>query len=456
MTTRVAVIGGGITGLAAAWELSADPDVEITVLEAGPRWGGKIHTSKFAGMPVDEGADAFLRRVPEGLTLAGELALEDRLVSPAASNALVWARGQLRELPAGLVLGVPTDLDAVAASGILTAAGVDRARAEADLGGPPLGADETIGSLVRRRYGDDVLEHLVEPLIGGINAGEADRLSVDAVTPQIAEAARRGPSLTRTLRDRPAVEAGPVFSGLSTGMGTLIDELTIHLAARGATLLTGTTAGAVESVGAGWRVVGEDLDLLVDAVIVTVPCRPAARLIAPIAPAAAGLLQSITASSVAMVTIGFDPHDLGRPLDASGFLVPRDAGLTITAASWASTKWAHLGGGPAILRVSVGHDTDPEPVSWDDDRILAAVLADLDATVGVRGEPTEVRICRYVDGLPQYAVGHLDLCDRIDSELASTPGLLVTGAAFRGLGIPACIRQGRAAGRAVLDLDPAR
>jgi oxygen-dependent protoporphyrinogen oxidase len=459
MTAHVAVVGGGITGLAAAWELSADPTVTVSVLESSHRFGGRIRTSPFAGRMLDEGADAFLRRVPEGVALATELGMADRLVSPAVTSALVWSHEQLRPLPAGLVLGVPTNADALDGAGILTEAAVAAVRAEADLAGAPLVGDESVGSLIRRRYGDEVLEQLVEPLVGGINAGEADRQSVDAVVPQIAAAAHRSPSLTRGFAALAAdvasgtpAPAGPVFAAPRAGMGSLIDELVAGLAARGVDLATDYDVDGIERDGDGWALwerVGSRLET--DAVIVTSPAPVASRLVRPMAPGAADLLVAIDHASVALVALAIPTNQLPRPLDASGFLVPRTAGLTITAASWSSSKWAHLAGEDAILRVSCGHRGDPAATALDDDDLLAAVLADLSTTMGFDPAPGEVRISRYPAGFPQYDVGHLDRVAAIEADLADrAPGVMVIGSALRGLGVPACIRQGRDAARATL------
>jgi oxygen-dependent protoporphyrinogen oxidase len=405
---------------------------------------------------LDEGADAFLRRVPEGIELATELGLADRLVSPTATSALVWSGGQLRPLPGGLVLGVPTDADAVAPSGILSAAALDAVRAEPDRAGDPLVGDESVGSLIRRRFGDEVLEQLVEPLVGGINAGEADRQSVDAVVPQIAAAAHRSASLSRGFAELAAAAgppvSGPVFAAPRDGMGSLVMELAASLAARGVQLVTDAVVEAIEPSGPGWTVMASGRPPVdADAVIVTSPAAVAASLVTPLAPVAAELLAGIDHASVALVALAVPHERIGRPLDASGYLVPRTAGLTITAASWSSTKWAHLAGDDAIIRASCGHRGDPAPVDLDDDALAAAVLADLSTTMELNAAPTEVRITRYRAGFPQYDVGHLDRVARIEADITDhAPGLVVTGSAFRGLGVPACIRQGRAAARSLI------
>ena len=433
----VAVIGGGISGLAAAWELSADPGIEVTVHESADRLGGKIQTSPFAGRLVDEGADAFLRRVPDALQLCAEIGLDD-LVSPAHGVARLWIDGQLRALPAGLVLGVPARFDELADAGILSHWGLARARTEPELDGEPLVGDCSIGSLISRRYGNEVTQRLVGPLLGGINAGSIDDMSLDAVTPQLAAVAHRSRSLTQGLAatlptgDAPAE---PVFAAPANGMGELIDRLTTALRVRGVRFE-----------------MGRDVEVLPAAagVVLTTPADVSARLLATRSPESSATLASIGFASVVFTTLAYRRADLPADLDASGFLVPRDAGLTVTAASWSSTKWARLAGDPVILRVSMGHAEDPTAIDLDDADVLDRIAADLAVTMGVTAAPVEHRIARYRNGFPQYAVGHLDRIAALETRLEQdAPDLALCGMAHRGVGIPACIREARRAAAAL-------
>lgn len=435
--THIAVVGGGISGLAAAWELSADPDIEVTVHEAGDRLGGKIQTSSFAGRLVDEGADAFLRRVPDALQLCTEIGLDD-LVAPAHGTACVWIDGTLRPLPGGLVLGVPARFDELEASGILTHWGLARARTEPDLEGTPLVGDVSIGALISRRYGNEVTQRLVGPLLGGVNAGSIDEMSLDAVVPQLAAAAHRSASLTTALAatlPEPGVAAEPVFAAPASGMASLIHVLAERLAERGVTIRLGDALATLPEA---------------DGVVLTTPASVSARLLADRAPAASATLAAVTYASVVFTCLAFRRADVPGDLDASGFLVPREAGLSITAASWSSTKWARLAGDPVILRVSMGHVDDHDSIELDDTTVLARIAADLSTTMGITAAPVEHRICRYRDGFPQYAVGHLDRIDALERDLAAVaPDLAVCGMAHRGVGIPACIREARRAASAL-------
>jgi oxygen-dependent protoporphyrinogen oxidase len=445
---RFAVAGAGITGLAAAFELAArDPAAEVVVLESSDRVGGKLLTSTFAGRPVDAGADAFLARHPAGVALVGELGLADRLVSPAERAALVAIDGELRPFPAETLLGVPTDLDAVARSGVLSASGVARAAADP---GPVLaaGADAAIGPLVRGRLGDEVLDRLVAPLVGGINAGDPERLSARATTPQLAAAAAH-PNLVEGARAvRSDTGDGPVFYSLPGGMVELIDALVDRLPE----VRTGAPVESVEPAGRGWRVVTPAAELAVDGVVLAVPAPAAASLLRPFVPEAADLVAGIGYASVVLVTVAFGPGAIDRPLDASGFLVPPSEPELLTACSFASAKWAHLRSEDAvILRLSAGRDGDDRAGHLDDGELTARLLDELDGFIGLRDEPIGVRVNRWPRSFPQYAVGHLDRVAAVDAAVAATaPGLTVAGAAYRGLGVPACIDQGRTAAGATL------
>jgi oxygen-dependent protoporphyrinogen oxidase len=456
--SHVVVVGGGVTGLAAAYELtSADAAVDVTLLEAGDRLGGKLHTSPFAGRLLDEGADAFLLRVPWAVDLCRELGLEADLVSPATGRAYVWSHGALRPLPAATVLGVPTDFDALAECGVVSVDAV--ARAAEDLTRPydrPAG-DESVGALVRRRLGDEVLERLVAPLVGGINAGDADRLSVQAVTPQLAAARDVGPSLVAALRAQREAAASdadaPVFASPRDGMGVLCDRLAAAVETRVVVRLD-AAVDEIEAAARGWTVQAGGRAYTADAVVVATPAGAAATLLATVAPAASAALAAVEHASVALVALAFAREAVDRDLDGSGFLVPAVEGLLLTACSWATSKWSHLDDrGDVLLRVSAGRagasgaavDAMPDGV------LVPRLLDDLRTTMAVRAEPLDVRVSRWPSSFPQYAPGHLDRVKEVDAALASAaPAVVATGAWARGVGVPACIHEGREAARRAL------
>jgi oxygen-dependent protoporphyrinogen oxidase len=465
--TRLVVVGGGIAGLAAAWEGVGRDGVEVVLVERTDRLGGKVRTSSLdlpgGPLPVDEGADAFLLRVPDALDLCRELGIDRRLVHPSTGRARVYVRGELHPFPAQHVLGVPLDADDLAATGILSPAGLAAVAAERVTGGDPPDGDVAIGPWLAGRFGRELVDHVVGPLVGGINAGDVDRLSMAAVTPQLADAAADGGSLTEALlRRRAAAPApGPVFGAPPGGMSELVDELARQCRDRGATVLL---RSGVEAVRDADRAVDRAATVVVtdegggrrtidaDAVVVATGARPAAELVRTVSGAAARELDAIEHCTVALVTLAYDRADVGDPMDGSGFLVPRDAGLLLTAASWGSRKWAHWDDGRhVVLRVSAGHAGDDRAGELDDDELLAGLRRDLVTTMGIDAPPLVTRVARYPDGFAQYTVGHLARCDRIDAALRhDAPAVRVAGAALRGVGIPACIRQGRQAVRDLL------
>ncbi len=431
---KIAIVGAGITGLAAGYE-AVRAGAEVVVYEASERAGGRLLTTELAGQPVDEGADAFLARVPWAIELCQELGLGAELVSPAQRAAFVYSRGALRALPQPNMLGVPLDFDALAASGIISEEGVDRARQEPELAGSPLAGDQSVGELVRRRMGDELADRLVDPLVGGINASSIDHLSVRAAVPQLAEAASWGSSLVRELRrlaaSSTADPAAPVFYTLPGGLGRLTDELTDQLGDR---LRLSSPVADLGEIDA-------------DQVIVTLPADAARALVAPVSARTAELLGTIDYASVVLVSLAYDAADVEHPMAGSGYLVPAVEDRTITACSWASSKWAHVGSpNTVVLRVSAGRYGDDRALTLGDDALLEAVRADLAATMGLDAQPHTIRISRWERSLPQLRPGHLDLVANIEQTLAqNVPWLRVTGAWARGLGIPACIHQGREA-----------
>jgi len=441
----IAVIGAGITGLSAAWELQAHGH-DVVVLEASPRIGGKILTSEHMGVAVDEGGDAFLARVPWGTELCQELGLTDQLVSPAARDAFIWSNGELHGLPSPNVLGIPLDPES-ARGGILSDAAVDALLDDLRRTTPdPIADDETIGSLVRRRLGDEVFEKLVNPLIGAINAGDCDQLSVHSSAPQIAAAAVANPSLLQgliDLRGTPDPDA-PVFHSLPGGMGRLVDALTLHV---GEAVRTETPVGEIEPTRGGLRInLINGHQIGASACVLAVPAWAAAPMVRTW-PGAAAALESIRFVSVVMVTLTYNAADLEHlPSTASGFLVPHHESPLITACSFASNKWPQLGQDQVHVRVSLGHAGEDAIVKAVDSDLLPIVRSDLAATAGIDAEPLAVRVSRWPKSFPQYEPGHVDLVAAIDEEL-SPSGIFAAGASLAGIGIPACINQGRTAAR---------
>ena len=436
----------------------------MAVLEGSDRLGGKVQATPFAGLPsVECGADMFLARTPAAVELARDLGLADDLVAPVSLPAYVWSRGQLHRLPPGLVLGAPARLGPMARSRLLSWRGKARAAVEPLLPRWHPAGDEgdTLGLAVRARFGDEVLDRLVGPLIGGINAGDPDRLSLRAVTPQIADALTEHRSLLVGLRAQArAAGAGPSgqapvspFLAPRGGVSVLVEQLRAAVTGAGGEVRTATPVVALERRDGRWLVQPTSGPAIeADAVVVTVPAPDAATLLGDLSPEAATALRTITAASVAMITLAVPEEAIACPITASGYLVPRSEQRTITACSWGSSKWAEWRvPGQVVLRISAGRDGDERALDLGDDDLLEAVLSDLDRHVGLRGQPTATRITRWWNAMPQYAPGHVGRVDALTATLArDVPGLWLAGAAFRGLGLPACIAQGRGAARAAL------
>ncbi|WP_035812488.1 protoporphyrinogen oxidase [Jiangella gansuensis] len=467
---RIGVVGGGISGLAAAWFLrrSFGPDAQIIVFEKKPDVGGHLRVSDVAGVPVDEGAESLLARRPEAVELATEAGLAGDIVHPAAVGAGLWSGDRIRPMPTGTVMGVPADPARLA--GLLSSAEVAAARAaDAESAGLPLTEDVAIGRLVRSRFGAAVADRLVEPLLGGVYAGRADELSLDATVPALAAAARTHTSLAAAVAAAgaaarpPDSTAGraPVFAGLRGGVGRLPAAVAV---AAEADVRTGVTVRSLERRPDGWRLitgpVPDPVAVDVDAVVVATPASAAARLLGPVVPAAGTELAGIESASMAIVTLAVPAAGFGQPPSSSGFLVPPVDGRAVKAVTYSSVKWPWLGsrtGDLVLLRASLGRHREVAQLQRDDDELVAAVRADLHAAVGFSGEIVDARVTRWGGALPQYAVGHLDRVARVRAAVAEVPGLAVCGAVYDGVGVAACVGSARdAAARVVADLSERR
>lgn len=436
---RVVVVGGGIAGLAAAWFLR---DHEVVVVEGARRIGGKLATSMVADVPVDEGAEQLLVRRPEAVDLARDVGLGDELVHPVTSQASVWARGRLRPLPRATMLGVPSRARAM--RGLLTPTEVARVALDHVLPGAAPVEDVSVAAYVGGRLGPAVVDRLVEPLLGGVYAGRADLLSLHATMPQLPRAS--GSLLRAVRRALPPTSDAPVFATVRGGMQQLVDAVA-H--SGGANLVSGRAVRRIERTVNGFRVVhGPTIDeqpMDADAVIVAAPAANASRLLADVAPAAATELAAIDYASVALVTLAFAPADV-PPLAGSGYLVPAIAHRPVKAVTFTTAKWPHLRDDDVVIvRGSIGRFGDVVDVQRDDADLVEDMRRELALTLGVSATPVATRVSRWGGGLPQYNVGHLDRVRRIRAAVEAVPGLAVCGAAYDGVGVPACIASARLA-----------
>jgi len=457
---HVAVVGGGIAGLTAAYH-AAKGGARVTLLEGSPDVGGKLRVSDIAGLAVDEGAEAMLTRRPEGLEFVRDLGLGDRLAFPGTTSAGIWSRGTLHDMPAGHLMGVPADLGALARSRLLSAAGL--ARVPLDLVRPatPRGEDVSVAELIGARVGAEVVDRLVEPLLGGVYAGRADDLSFEATMPGLADASRTRRSLitaARAVREAAPKDAGPMFATLTGGLGDLAQALAARLVELDVTVRTETMVRELRRLPeGGFRLTTgptrEPQRLDADAVILAVPARPARRLLHEELPAASAELGGIEYASMAIVTLAYSGSAFPAPPRKSGYLVPAIEAGGVKAVTFSTTKWPHLiDGAPGlvVVRCSIGRYGEEHVLQRPDDELRAIALAELARTTGVIELPVDVRVTRWGGALPQYSVGHLDRVARIRAAVAGVPGLAVCGAAYDGVGIPACVASARSAATRVL------
>jgi protoporphyrinogen/coproporphyrinogen III oxidase len=455
----VTIIGGGVAGLAAAYFLR-ELGSGVTVLEGSRRIGGKLDASEVAGVTVDAGAEALLARRPEGVDLIRSVGLGGELVYPGTTTASIWTRGRFRPLPRRQFMGVPADLDDLARSEILSPAGLDRATQDADLPASRRDGDVAVGDYVGARFGAEVVDRLVEPLLGGVYAGRPDQLSFEATLPGLAEESRRH----RTLASAAAAMLGParppdsaagadqppVFTTLAGGLGTLPRALAY---ASGATVRTSAAVRELRRAPGGWRVTFGSVSapeyLDADAVVLALPARPASRLVGqlpdPAAAAAARALAQIEYASMAIVTLAYPVAAFPEPLTGSGYLVPAVDGRAVKAVTFCTVKWPHLADSVHIARCSVGRIGEEAVLQRDDSELAGLAAADLAEATGVSGPPADVRVSRWGGGLPQYMVGHLERVGTIRAGVAALPGVAVCGAAYDGVGVPACIASARRA-----------
>ena len=439
MRHRVVVIGGGLTGLATAWRLRERHDVVL--LEASRRLGGEVCTVTFGGTALDVGAEAVLARRPEGLALLDETGFtQDDVVAPAAGEVRVWTRGRLRPLPPATVLGIPTDLAATVRSGVLPWPSAVRVAAEPFVPRQPEVADRSVADLVGHRFGGDVVTTLVEPLLGGVYAGRADRLSARATMPEVWAASQEARSLTRALaarRRESEAASRPVFVTLVGGLSRLVERLASDLRSR---VHLGDAATSVRRAPDGWRVRTATDELRADAVVVAVPPGSAADLLAECAPLAARQLAAVRTASVAVVALGYDAAAAAcLPPGVSGYLAPRAPERLVKAVTFASRKWAHHAlPDRFVLRASVGRIDDTHALELDDDTLSSRVDAEVRQVTGIRMPAVEQRVVRWPEAIPQYEVGHLARVGRIRAALRQAPsGLHLGGAALDGVGLAA-------------------
>jgi oxygen-dependent protoporphyrinogen oxidase len=481
---QVVVVGGGISGLAAGFE-AARAGAPVLLVEAGDRLGGKVRTERQDGFLIEDGPDSFISYRPGAVELARDVGLGDAIIGTNEPRAVyIRAGGELTRMPDGMGLVLPTRLGPFIGTRLLSWPQKLRAGLDLVLPRRPDGADVSIGSFLRRRLGPAVVERLADPLLGAIYGMAVDELSLLAVAPQLHDSERTHRSLLlaslgqgRAARHRAQASwasgedvgargaAGPngtggssPFRSLAGGLGSLVEALAGAIAAApDAEIRLGTRVIALDRDGSRTRVrLSDGTTSTPDAVILAAPAPVTADLLAREVPAAAAAIRAIPHGSTAVVTLGYRAEALPRPLPGHGILVATGEPLVLGACTFSSAKWAGRAPDGFVLVRAFLPDRSAAVLDGDDERVGAAVHADLVALLGVRQPPVLRRVARWPEAMPRYTVGHLDRVAAAAAALAGRPELLVVGGAFHGVGIPECVARGRAAGRRAVELAAGR
>ena len=438
----VAVVGGGISGLAAAYELQRR-GLNVCVLEASPRAGGVICTERFDGWVVDGGPDSILVQKPAAVALCRELGIADRLVSTLPPRtAYILRDDRLHRIAEGSFLGFPLDARSLARSSVFSLGG--RLRMACELFMPRRGGDEdeSIGTFVRRRFGEEAVDYLAEPLLAGIHAGDVDRLSTQALFPRLLEAERQSGSVLRAfraMRARPSPQGA--FVSFPGGTRELVDALLEALTP--GTVRTSTRVLEIHR-HATYRAETHAGPIQAQTIILAVPAYVAASLLRVFDTTIASLAEAIPYASTATVALGYERGEVAHPMEGSGFVVPRVERSPLLAATWVTSKWPHRAPeGHILLRGFLGGGRDPRRLDAGDDELVSMVVDELTQLLEIKGSPLFTRLFRWTKQSPQYEVGHLQRVATIERQLAAIPGVFITGSGFRAIGIPDCIADGR-------------
>jgi len=468
----VAVIGGGISGLSTAFALHERAEasgipIRCTVVDAAPDWGGKIVTHRVGDLVTEAGPDSFLSQKPAGLELCDKLGLTDQLIdtNETGKRACVFSHGRLHELPEGLVVIVPSQLGPFLRSGLLSWTGLARMGMDLVLPVKRSQEDESLADFFRRRVGRQAFERMLEPLMAGIYAGDAEQMSVRATFPRFVELEQQYGSVIRGMMtarqtSSPAKHSGrnrTMFVSLKNGLSELVAALVHRLTDQGVTLRRGCVVDAlrVRSHQPGrWMydvILNDGSALSVDSLVLATPAYVSAELVRPLTPIAGGLLEMIPYASTATIAMAYPRAAISGAAEGFGFVVPRAEGRDLIAATWTSLKWPHRAPPDQLLvRCYVGGVGRETILQLDDQALVARVKAELATICGVTAEPEFVEVNRWMNAMPQYTLGHLERLNRIEAALSRYGGLILTGAGYRGVGIPDCIRDGAVAAERVV------
>ena len=466
----VAVIGGGISGLSTAYALheraaAAGIPIRCTVVDAAPVWGGKIVTHRVGDLVTEAGPDSFLSQKPAGLDLCDKLGLADQLINTneTSKRACVFSRGRLHELPEGLVVIVPSQLGPFLRSGLLSWTGLARMGLDLVVPTKRSPGDESLAAFFRRRVGRQAFERMLEPLMAGIYAGDAEQMSVQATFPRFVELEQQYGSVIRGMMTARKVDSSmpsgrkrTMFVSLKNGLSDLVAALVHRLTDQGVALRGGCAVDALRVRShqpARWMydvILNDGSALSVDSLVLATPAYVSAELVRPLTPIAGGLLEMIPYASTATIAMAY-PRAVSGAVEGFGFVVPRAEGRDLIAATWTSLKWPHRAPPDQLLvRCYVGGVGREAILQLDDQALVARVRTELATICGVTAEPGFVEVNRWMNAMPQYTLGHLERLNQIEGALSRYGGLILTGAGYRGVGIPDCIRDGAVAAERVV------
>ena len=446
----IVVVGGGITGLAAAFE-AARRGAKCLVLESSPATGGLIRTERTDGFTIDAGPDSLLVQKPAAIQLCEELGLSSQLMTTRQPRtAFVLHNGRLHALPSPSVLGIPTSLAALLRYDLLDWPARLRVALEPLIPEPQKKDDESVAAFFRRRFGAATVGLIAEPLLGGIHAGDIEQLSIRSLFPRLVHAARRRGGVTRNLRGAPRSETG-MFRALRGGMADMVAAIEKALPA--GAVRTNCPVSRIERTGSTWTITAGAGQIEASAVIVSAPAHAAAALLRPLDAEAAQICEAVPYASTVSVALGWKRHDVAHPLAGSGFVVARrHSNVRITACTWVSSKWEHRA--PAdhvLLRAFAGGIHDRGVVDLDDQALIDVAVRDLSPLLGISAPPVLARVFRSRNAGAQHLVGHGARTAALAHRIAALPGLFVAGSGFESIGIPDCVANGRRAGGAAAD-----
>ena len=456
---HLTIVGGGITGLTAAYYLQKEIawqslPLDFTLLEASNRLGGKVQTDVHNGFVMEKGPDSFLARKVSAVELVKDLGMENQLVRNRTGQSYILHRNRLYPIPEGAVMGVPTRLLPFVRSGLFSPAGKVRAAFDLILPRSNMSGDQSVGHFFRRRLGNEAVDHLIEPLLSGIYAGDIDKLSLMSTFPQFYKLEKEHRSLILAMKQsrKPSTRKEKPkgqFLTLKNGLQSMVEAIESELPRQ--SVMKSVALQSIEKDGEGYRLrLSDGRHLHTDAVILAVPGPIASKVLKT--SSASHTLADAAPTSVATVVLAYSKTSVRLEHEGTGFVVPRKENYTITACTWTHKKWPHTTpDGKALIRCYVGRAGDDSIVDQSDDAIITSVLHDLKRISDISGDPEFYRITRWKDAMPQYTVGHRSRVEKLKRHLDTHfPGIVLAGAAYEGIGIPDCIQQGKTAAEQTL------